>query len=742
MKSTIIKHFKALNFTYQNHTEVSKGGQLSTFIVIGQNDKTAEVQTIVYKEINKKNNHSSKYGKTSLDLLRAEAKITSNLASGGFGPDLIRSTDDYVIRHFAHGETMYSRLLTSDHCQSTLLFSKTLTMIRNLLSFLEKKSTFHYLDANCKNLIINEKDKIILIDHEWGVNTYKTHEDQCIQVLFVCGLSFLTHSYLSFDEIVREIKDNEYFKKYAEHVISALAKNYFVLKDISIQQKMESSSIFIENINQSICRTSPIDSINALCAELKDKKIRYCFARHYNDLWISGIYKEKDIDLYIHPDDIPSCGIIMSRQGFVQTGPLGYLQYYGETEQVAFLDFDPVGYSNYHPCFNASSIVENAQERDGKLFLSDNDFFGQIIINSFRQKRDIKKSYKDFLIRHISSPAFDEAYIVEALCVFMNLKNAEVIIDNVKKEKWSAINPGVFKHTNSQKLAPINYKERIYNRLVKGPKLIAMLGVDGAGKSSTLKSAMAALEKAKLSTETHYLGCYYPPSGRGQSFVLPTDSVIMLASKMLVFIRQFKFGGKIYKSGKPFEQKANDKPFSYSKEIDDKEWIAPLATGGKHANLIFRTYAWLLYLDCFLMGIRLRSRWYSNIIFTDRYFYDLVTYIGRKSIISKLIARSAMPDAAIFLHAKPKTQAHREPRHPVSEIRANQHLYRMVPIWNPKVQWYEVSTELPPEVVVQKVLYIIMTTSRVPSITKPVGQLVCRATNLIGRVITIFKRKS
>ncbi len=732
-----------IGFTYCCHELIGQGGQFSTYLINVIEDTSSCDRKLVLKTVQSGKNHAALFGYDSNVALLIEAKYTEILGKAGFGPCLLYSDERYVIRDYAFGKTLRDALLESSDLVTFALIKAALAYLEEILQLAEAENLVGYLDFHCENILVDKENCFSLIDHEWGILPYKKHQHLCIATIykFVRELAELTP--LSIDEILNLIRLSGYLSEFLPRVVVLLAGAFYENRSASLQEKLLSSHELLNVLHSRKNYSDPIALIKQLCSVLGDNAVRYCFARKYEEVF-DGEYKEKDIDLFVHPDDFISMAFLIQEMGGVFFGETKALYYCGGSEQVVFLDINLTGRELKHQAFQVRDIVARRIKVGRQYFISDEDMFVQVIANALDRKKALSKAYRSFISRSVAEDGLDLTYIEAAFVEAFGGVIGKRALNYACAGEWANLEGLGVKHKKA-KATPLSFfvssKNKLQELMERGPRLVALLGVDGAGKSTTARSVQVALEKARFSSINHYLGCYYPPSGRGQSFVLPTDRIFSFAYKLLLRARRLRLAPRKITSEVRSPQKYGAKEFVFDASIDDKPWIVPMEPGGECFSIVFRLYAFLLVLDCILMAIKLRFSYGTLYVFTDRYFYDLITFLGRDHYLSRFIARNFAPDVAIFLYASPEVQVKREPRHPLSEIRANQSLYRSVPIHNPSANWFEVSTELPREVVAQRVLYLCVTTRRQRSLIKLANNLYRSFSIRCGRVRRALFRK-
>ncbi|WP_299378844.1 hypothetical protein [uncultured Kiloniella sp.] len=697
---------------------IGQGGQLATYLVDVRKQKANGQTKVVIKETLADRDLASIYGYSVEAMLEGEALYTKVLGAVGLGPSIISNTDGVVIREYSQGSTLSELFLEADNLQAKIYLEESFLFLERVLSVVQKEDLLGYLDFNCNNILRDEFGKFSLIDHEWSILQYKTHEDLSVNTIYKYIRSIIRYAKITFDEIFECLGKQTVLSQYFTRVQVQLATGYFNVNDIPFQQSLRSCDELVKLL-QSRQTSTPLEILDKLCVKMSAQSIRYCFGRRYDALFEEQVYKEKDIDLFVHPDDYGSFILLAQEIGFTLYNLTKFLYFSEATGQVVFLD---LCLRTVKDAPDVQQIVENSVVRCERYIISDADLFILLIINSVSQRKSISSKYYDFLQGFLIRNSNGEPYVEEALGKAFGVDKITEILNGVSSGQWSDL-AKLTLNSAERKVAECGLRNWLVLQMTSGPRLIAMLGVDGAGKSTTISTVETALKDATFRSEGYYLGCYYPPSGRGQSFILPTDWLMVTAYNLLLWARKFQLAPKKLISTKGSPQKRDAKEFSYEKDIDEEEWIPPLEKGGECDSFVFRLFAWLLVLDSMLMGVKLRLSQGYSFIFTDRYFYDLVTFLGERHFLSGVIARYFMPDTALFMCASPQVQATREPRHPLSEIKKNQALYRSIPEMNPDINWHEVSTEMPRGIVAQRVLFLCMSARRKRVFLKLVGSI-------------------
>jgi len=701
------EHLFDLGLKYKAHKLVGKGGQLATYLVDVFDDLSGNETQLIVKHLRADRNLAATYGYEPISMLEKEVLYTELMNAHGMGPALLSFQNNVIIREYLEAKPFSN--IVRECSQESLInyFEKSLLFLEQTLKISEENNLQGYIDFNCSNILVDDQENFLLVDHEWAILQYKNHEDLCVNTIYKYFRSFVKHQNINFDILLEIAHTNKYLSVHIPRVKAQIVAGYFNVNDTSYQKALTSFKELPEQLTQYV-NSSPKQALEKLLTKLDLHSIRYCFARRYDFLFDGQPYKEKDVDLYVHPDDFHSFILIAQEVGFTLYNLTKFLCYCNDTASVVFLDVVLGENFGEHSAFDVCQIIERSERKSDVYIISEIDLFVHVITNAILQNKNIKDKYQDFLFNFLQGSRGDVDWIDGAFGAVFGAEQSKRILKYVKVKDWQNINSTL----NPKATIDRDLTDRFKDYSVTGPRLIGLLGVDGAGKSTTAKSVKNALMQAGLNSKDYYLGCYYPPSGRGQSFVLPTDWLMVMAYKILQFAKKLKIAPKKIISSKPSVQKYRAEKFEYDESIDSQEWKVPLEPGGECDSIIFRIYAWILVLDCVLMGARLRLVQGYNFVFTDRYFYDLLTFLGKDHILSRFLARNFKPDAALFLYASAQVQAQREPRHPLSEIRTNQEIYRFVPKLNPDINWHEISTELPPSVVAQRVLFCCMTAER------------------------------
>src|SRR5690606_16861697 len=136
--------------------------------------------------------------------------------------------------------------------------------------------------------------------------------------------------------------------------------------------KVQASADLTDLLAATAGTSDPWTEINGLFAALDARGVRWATKRRYPLSVAGDVYLQKDIDLFVHPDDLHSLIDISFAQGFFIYHYMNFVRYCGATGQAVFIQADPDGIA---PRGNLSvpSMLERRVRAGGHWRLSDID---------------------------------------------------------------------------------------------------------------------------------------------------------------------------------------------------------------------------------------------------------------------------------------------------------------------------------------------------------------------------------
>ena len=692
----LVAHLRRLGLPIARCERIRSGGSLKTYLAYTTSAGGAGSRCYVVKRAPLRSALARRLGTSPNLIIDAEWTMTAAFGEAGLGPPVVARDGDIIVREYWEGTSLSSLLQSADESDAEHYLADALSLLQRMLVTTRQRGLIGYVDAACRNFLRRPKGQFFVIDHEWFVLKYRTFEE-----METTAIARLLGDFLAFgprqwtvERLFQLVAQHGYSNWTSDAIRDRLAVSYYRTTDLRLLAKLHQSPDLMRRLAATAWEGSPNGMLQSLCERLNERGLRWCFRRSYRHLWANDEYREKDIDLLLHPDDLMSFTDAARSLGFVSCRDKKFIRYCGLTAQCLVGSVDVCGIANAGD-MAIRALLDRRLSHGWRWQFNDVDQCAVNVVDAARVKGFLKASYADEIADVLRQP-LAQGRLYERLGSVWPEATVRRVMDELRSGRWEAA-VRVGKRAERRAQGRINSDLVVKVRAVfrySGLRTIAFLGVDGAGKTTSLKLAAKALTQLGYRADVRYLGAYYPPSGRGQSLVLPTDKVRYL----LWFLRSHD----VYLN----------RQFNTPCAQTNRTWLAPAERGGPLRRFAFGTYGLLLLADCFLMGVLLRLKRGNGFLLADRYLYDLVTYFGARHPLSRAVARLYPPDRVIYFYADEKTHVAREPRHPLSEIRANQALYRLIPAWNSRIDWVEVCTDLPLAVTMQRVLYLCLSRQR------------------------------
>jgi thymidylate kinase len=293
---------------------------------------------------------------------------------------------------------------------------------------------------------------------------------------------------------------------------------------------------------------------------------------------------------------------------------------------------------------NAEILIRRSRKIDGYYRLSDEDFVMSLLFHNVFAKRQIQEKHRKKILQLLQRP-LDDIYIDKHLQefglshIFRQLKqdfdavckNEELLRRHARRATF-----GLLLRRPGNLVRVLTMRARRYSTKVSGKRrgaLIAFIGPDGAGKSTTIEAVEQRLRDLGLACATVYLGPW------GQNLL------------------HFR---KIFRGLNPNPYREDYEAY-YSGRRSDKP--GPL-TGVKRLKLQVRStlYYTLLIIEMWVRWIvrvlpPLRQ---GKVVLTDRYIYDILAgyktrpmdyHVGIRTLICDTYPK---PDIGIVLDSNPE----------------------------------------------------------------------------------------
>ncbi len=380
----------------------------------------------------------------------------------------------------------------------------------------------------------------------------------------------------------------------------------------------------------------------------------------------------KDLDLLTDAKNRAGFAKVAAENGFIQIkddflNPSKSLWLRNDDGVIRLLDVHEKVVCRGIEFLDVNRLLQNRREVNGFFQLSPEDYLMSLLFHNVLAKKKIQEKHAP-LLKSLLAKAQDKAYIEkhlreyglwqEFVTLTQNLESAiddERIVAASEKRAREALLQRESNRSNAKMLESTRRKLKFFGK--KRGVVIAFIGPDGAGKSTTIKAIQERLKQAGLGGKVAYMG----PWG---------DSVLKLR--------------KIFKPFRPSPYRDDYKAYDQGK-TDQKP--GPLK-GAAWLKFQFRS---LLYYA--LLHVEMQARWFirvmpmlrqGRVVLSDRYIYDILTGYKNRPMDYQVELREAMcdryprPDVGILLDAEPETIFARKPQLNEAELTRARDAYHKI----------------------------------------------------------------
>ncbi len=397
--------------------------------------------------------------------------------------------------------------------------------------------------------------------------------------------------------------------------------------------------------------------IKKVLTEFNNESIKYCVLRNYEFLLDPNQPPGFDFDVSIAEEDKQKVERIFAKNGFIKKPPQfshkhqGYS--YFSKEDLKKLGFD-VQWNGvvWNDMYYLKNDIYSQRKKVGFLYtVSDEDAFIMYLCHSILGKRFFKEKYRQKL-QELAKKELDFTAIAQRLNIlFKNKRAGKMLIEQVKANKFDEIIKNRYHYIkrfilwNHLPLFIVLFFRWINEKVIKRPQpLIAFIGPDGAGKSTTAERIKRILEDNDRKVAQAYLG-------RGKSHLLPIN----------------KTGRAVY------EKIKNKKPGMIIKIL--YTLAAPVYT----TDLLLR----------YLFVVRPKRK--RAIVITDRYCTDIYLMPRISNAMrSFLFHLFPKPTLTFYLYNTPEVLYERKHEQSVEELRRQMDLFEKM---SQKLQAFKVKTD-------------------------------------------------
>lgn len=275
-------------------------------------------------------------------------------------------------------------------------------------------------------------------------------------------------------------------------------------------------------------KQASVKHVRAVLENFESEAIQYCVLRNFE--FLAGGQVDGDVDVLVRETDQEAVTRTLQRHGFQPadgdtTAQTAYLRFVSETRQLLVFDiyWDEPTYNGL-PLLDGRRTLANRRRYEGVYIPSEEDYFVELVFHPALNKNRYRNHYRAELKR--LQGAVDEFAVREhARTVFgsTGVSAVEAALagnyDKILKLKWEIIRAGLGRQPTYAPTLGWNLfgRREIYHPVEKlgrqlSPRyrkpVIALLGPDGAGKTSVAQDLERVLEKNGFDPVCRELGVY------------------------------------------------------------------------------------------------------------------------------------------------------------------------------------------------------------------------------------------
>ncbi len=274
-----------------------------------------------------------------------------------------------------------------------------------------------------------------------------------------------------------------------------------------------------------------IKEIKKVLDNFEKNNVRYVISRNYGFLLENKIYDGKDIDLCVERKDVAKIKKIFENFNFKRipinpfSNHLGYHKFFVKEKKRLFFHIHVDGITGSNLRYLDSKNILKHKRKIGFFYVSSfNDELLIILLHSILDKKRFRKDYIDDIER-LKKENINWDYIEKILNKKIGRKYSIFVINNIKKHRYELIEKEA---RNIYNYFIKNYPFKLYwifrlyffgglwklNWFRKSKPLIAFIGMDGSGKTTTSNNFIQVLKKNNFKVKRIY-------TGRGRNNILP-----------------------------------------------------------------------------------------------------------------------------------------------------------------------------------------------------------------------------
>lgn len=402
--------------------------------------------------------------------------------------------------------------------------------------------------------------------------------------------------------------------------------------------------------------------IKGILKEFSSKDVDYAIIRNYSFLFEDSEKVGKDLDIVVEEVDLDSIMKILAKEGFSEqpispySNHKGYWKYLSNERKLVKFHFHVGGFSgSYSIYYPAETILDRKKKIESFYVVSEEDFLINTLIHS---KLSPGSKYYS-IMKNLIEQNLDRPYILNSLSNILGKDLAKKVFRNYFDFNFKDLNNLRNKiklrivRNNILSTFKILSMSSIWKigRIIKPSPLVAFMGMDGAGKTTTTQNLIKVLNENCIKSSLVY-------TGRGKNNVLPIQGV-----------------GRTYKA---YEKKKKS-----------------IKTSRK--RMIYSLSAPIFFFDLYLRYIKdiLPKRFSKEVVVVDRYATDMLLMKHANPKLKKILySLFPKPNMIVYLYNDTDLLYSRKPNHPQGDLERQEKLFeKIIPNLNGVVKVKSLSEE-------------------------------------------------
>ncbi len=402
--------------------------------------------------------------------------------------------------------------------------------------------------------------------------------------------------------------------------------------------------------------------IKIILEKFNSREVDYAIIRNYSFLFDDSEKVGKDLDIVVEETDLGTISEILTREGFSEqpispySNHKGYWKYLPNEGKLVKFHFHVGGFSgSYSVYHSAETILGRKKKIESFYIVSKEDFVINILVHS---KLSLGSKYYD-IMKNLLEQGLNRSYILDSLSKILGKNLAKRVFINYFDFNFKKLNE--LRNKIKLRIARNNLFStfRILSmsliwklgRIIKPSPLVAFMGMDGAGKTTTTQNLIKVLNENSINSSLIY-------TGRGKNNVLPIQRV-----------------GRKYKA---YEKKKKS-----------------IKTSRK--RMIYSLSASIFFIDLYLRYIKdiLPKRFSKEVVVVDRYATDMLLMKHANPKLKKILySLFPKPSMVVYLYNDTDLLYSRKPNHPQGDLERQEKLFEeIIPSLNEVVKIKSLSEE-------------------------------------------------